>query len=80
MGIFKTAKNLTVTIENKHTVTAKIIEETAEKVTIVATHGDLNLISNHCCPIKKIGMLIFLYIYTLNKVLACLDLFFLTVL
>jgi hypothetical protein len=52
MGIFKTAKNLTVTIENKHTVTAKIIEETAEKVTIVATHGDLNLISNRKIIIK----------------------------
>jgi hypothetical protein len=52
MGIFKTAKNLTVTIENKHTITAKTIEETAEKVTIVATHGDLSLISNRKIIIK----------------------------
>jgi hypothetical protein len=52
MAINKTAKNLTVIIKDKHICMAKSIEETAEKVTIVATHDDLNLISNKKVVIK----------------------------
>jgi hypothetical protein len=46
MAINKTAKNLIITIENKYFSSAKTIEETAEKVEIVATHENLILISN----------------------------------
>lgn len=52
MAINKIAKNLTVTINEKHLCMAKTIEETSEKITIVATEDDLNLVSNKKIVIK----------------------------
>jgi hypothetical protein len=52
MAINKTAKNLYVTVKNKYTSTARTFKETAEKITIVATEGDLKLISNRKIIIK----------------------------
>ena len=39
---------------------------------------DLEIISDHCCPIKNIRGLIFLYIHLLYEVLAYLNLYFTT--
>ncbi|EKT3967465.1 hypothetical protein NTJ12_002556, partial [Flavobacterium psychrophilum] len=52
MAINKTAKNMYINIKGTHTVIAKEIVITAEKVSIIATKGDLTLISNKKVIIK----------------------------
>jgi hypothetical protein len=44
MGIYKSAKNMYINVKDTHTVIAGEIIETAEKIAIVATKGDLKLI------------------------------------
>jgi hypothetical protein len=52
MAINKTAKNMYITIAGDFTRTAKEIEKTSEKITILATKGDIELISNRKVVIK----------------------------
>ncbi|OXA93481.1 C15 family peptidase [Flavobacterium hercynium] len=46
MGIYKRAKNMYVKINKTSTIIAKTYSVTAEKITITATEGNLNLVSN----------------------------------
>lgn len=52
MAINITAKNLYSKINNNYFSTSKKFEETAERMTIVATKDDVNLISNKKIQIK----------------------------
>ena len=52
MAINKIAKNLYITIENKYYSSSQTFEGISEKVTIVATHEKLTLISNKKIQIK----------------------------
>ena len=52
MAINKTAKNFYSTIKGDYSLTAKIIEKTSEEVEILATNGDIELISNRKIFIK----------------------------
>ena len=52
MAITKTAKNMTITIKNNYLSISKTFEETAEVVDILATKGNVKLISNKKVIIK----------------------------
>jgi hypothetical protein len=52
MAINKTSKNMYIAIKGDFNRSAKEIEKTSEKVTIIATKGDIELISNRKIIIK----------------------------
>lgn len=52
MSINKTAKNFYSTITGNYICTAKTIEKTADEMTILATKGNVELVSNRKVQIK----------------------------
>lgn len=59
MGIYKRAKNMHIIVKGKHTVIAGEIIKIANKITITATKGNLNLISNKKIIVKGKDGIIF---------------------